>query len=695
MESSSTLTKMLPPSLRMKHLWPEADLQEQQPQKSTQTSLLHDALSACVDARSLIKSQQAKIQPLIEQATSPIERQAREYQHDLIAWQINRAADIAEMRIKYLQSIRDYGAENELCAKDTVHWFQYYAWTTDPRCTCLSVMPLGLFPFQENYIEWLEHITFELQSSGVVEKSRTMGATEIALRWMLKQWRYRPNFLGMPLSANEDLVDSKKDPGTLFEKLRFQLRLLPEWMIPKGFDLDRNMPYMQLANPENSSTLQGDAPTVNVGRQRRATFVLKDESAVWPNGGYPQHTSLSRTAFTICDVSSVQGKINKFADLALDNKTPKFVMDWRDSPWLDERWYNSLPFGYIGPAMTAEEIAQEIDRNYEASQPGKVITNCKEEYCFITESEFVEGMASLGRTVKQGVIPDGWNWGRVSDYGISARRENDTHIWAYNMFARPSEGWPLKDSLFFFCALPVEPIGATELQAFQFYSKLERQFGVRGTNFIRRPTVNDMSHEATDPKEVLLKRCGDNWNIPDLDFFKGVSKLRFHFEIADQHATNPFRPSLKGRARIYFIAPDSEYQLAYNERLKTHFVTPSKTQRGYKRLRAEIQSWHFPPEERGKPVQKMRPKAVFDDIITTVRYALARWGVRSASMTPAEAAEAKLRPEIRLPAIMEETNLAIQQAKIQSRELQLKRFDAEAKRMQHKPIAAPRVRFTR
>lgn len=657
---------------------------------------LRDYLDRAIEARSLIKPEQEKIDLLIDQASNEIERNARFYQRDLVAWQLTRAADIAQKRLTYLTFISDYKAENRKCEENTLHWFEMYAWTVDPRLDSpLAVAPLAPFPFQERYIAWLDYITFQKRTSGVVEKSRTMGATEIALRWMLKQWRYRRDFYGMPLSANEDLVDSKKDPGTLFEKLRFQMRLLPEWALPKKFNLDRDMPYMQLANSENGSVIQGAAPTERVGRQRRMAFVLKDESASWDSGGYKQHTALSRTANTLCDVSSVQGKFNKFSELAHDGVTEKFEMDWREHPWYDDRWYNALPFGYIGPAMTAQEIAQEIDRNYDASQPGKVITNCKEEYCFITQSEFVEGMANLGRTVKHGLIPEGWNWGRVSDYGMSARQENDTHIWAYNIFARPSEGWPLKDSLFFFCALPIQPIGATELQAFHFYSGLERQFGVRGTNFIRRPTVNDMSHEATDPKEVLLKQCGDNWNIPDLDFFKGVSKLRFHCEITDKHAPNPFRPALEGRSRLYFIAPDNEYQLGYNERLKTHFVTPSQTQRGYKRLRQEIQSWHFPPEERGKPVQKMRPKAVFDDIVTTVRYALARWGVRSAALTPAEANEAKLRPEIRMPAILEETNPLIAQAKIQSRDLQLKRFDAERKRVQHKPIAAPRVRFTR
>jgi hypothetical protein len=196
-------------------------------------------------ARAVISSEQDKLQVLIEQSRADIERQAREYQRDLVAWQLNRAADVAEKRISYLDSITNWKRENERCADDTLHWFEYYAWTVDPRLDApIAVMPLAPFEFQERYIKWLEFITFEKRSSGVVEKCRTMGATETVLRWMLKQWRYRPNFFAMPLSANEDLVDSKKDPGTLFEKMRFQLRLLPAQMLPVGFNLDRDMPFM-------------------------------------------------------------------------------------------------------------------------------------------------------------------------------------------------------------------------------------------------------------------------------------------------------------------------------------------------------------------------------------------------------------------------------------------------------------------
>jgi hypothetical protein len=607
------------------------------------------ALETAAAARDLIPSEQEKILPLVNAAANDVERAAREYQFDLIRWQLTRSAEIAEERIRYFEALQDFDAENTKCADDTAHWFKYYAWTVDPRCPALAVMPLELFEFQERYVEWLDRITFEWQACGVVEKSRTMGATETALRWMLKQWRYRPNFYGMPLSANEDLVDSKKDPGTLFEKLRFQLRLLPTWMLPKGFNLDRDMPFMQLSNQENGSILQGDAPTANVGRQRRLTFILKDESAMWPNGGFQQHTSLSRSSNTIVDVSSVQGELNKFHDLAHDGKTPKFVMDWREHPWLDERWYAALPFGYLGPAMTPEEVAQEIDRNYKASQPGRVLKNVREEYCFITRAELVAGFGRLGHEFRgpdgRFKLPDSWSWGRISDYGESARKEDDTHIWAYSLFARPPESSPLKDSLFFFYSLPVEPIGATELQAFAFYSQLERELGLRsGREFVRPPAVNDMSHEATDPKEVLRDKCGDNWNIPDLDFDKGRRKLVFHFEITDKHRENPFRPVLMGRSRIYFVAPSDEYFLAKNDRTGAYFVTPSQTQKGFKRLRREIASWHYPPEERGKPVKKMRPKAVFDDIITTVRYGVARWGMEPTPLTTAEEAD-RLLPE--------------------------------------------------
>jgi hypothetical protein len=605
-------------------------------------------LEECARARPLIRVEQEKIRELIAEARDTVERAAREYQHDYVEWHVRRAAEAAEERLKYFASLKDTDAEKALCASSTLHWFKYYAWGLDPRARSpLKVIPLVPFPRQETFILWLERKVFVTRSSGLVEKARDMGATENFLRWTVKHWLFTPAFSALLTSEKEDLVDSLKDTDTLFEKVRFQLRLTPSWMLPEGFDLLRDLNYMNISNPANGALLTGQAPTPNVGRQKRATVVLCDEFASWAGGGYAQDTSLSETSPSIFKVSSVKGKMNRFSDERHSGAADVFVMDWREHPFKDSRWYDSLPFGHLQKPMTSEEIAQEVDRDYQASQPGRVLKNVREEYCFITYSEFKAGFEAYGRRVvgDRPAVPDSWNWGRVADYGESARTEEDTHIWAYSLLARPPEDWPLNDSLFFFASLPVMPIGASELEGFGFYSKLERELGVRGSaGLLRLPSVNDMSHEAKDAKQVLSVKCGDFWNLPNLDFDAGRRKLVFHFEITDKHLPNPFRPVLSGRSRIYFVAPDDEYFLARNEGSASYFVTPSQTQRGFKRLRDEIPRWHYPVSERGKPVASMRPKAEFDDMITTVRYAAAKWGVPAAPMNAAQRRDAA-RPE--------------------------------------------------
>lgn len=613
-------------------------------------------LDACAAARDLVKSEQAKIQPLIDAATSDVEREAREYQRDLIGWQLTRAAELAEKRIAHFETLEDFDAENEKCAADTSHWFEFYAWTVDPRCPALAVVPLGLFEFQERYINWLEQITFEHQSCGVVEKSRTMGATETALRWMLKQWRYRPNFYGMPLSANEDLVDSKKDPGTLFEKLRFQLRLLPPWMLPKGFSLERDMPFMQLSNAENGSILQGDAPTANVGRQRRLTFILKDESAMWPNGGFQQHTSLSRSSNTIVDVSSVQGKFNKFAQIAHDNRTPKFVMDWREHPWLDKRWYDALPFGYLGPAMTEEEIAQEIDRDYEASQPGKVFKQWREEYVLITWKELVEYYDQFGLGHKfiephtgQYRVPDDCSWGRMQDYG-----QTTGHPWIVSHMFRPRENYPLHDSVFIFSMHRVSPTGASPAEGRNQYRQREEYFGLLKPDgeYLMEPEMSEMSHEQCGEgglAETLLDEFGDYWSAWNTDYTVGIPQTQQWLDLIETNQPNPIRPALMGRTRIYCVADPSEYTFAFDKKNQRYFVTPSKTDAGFKLYREEMPAYHYPPEELGKPVKKMRPKKIKDDCIDTVRGFATRWGPSVIEMTKQERRIAKM-PEHLKPA---------------------------------------------
>jgi hypothetical protein len=258
--------------------------------------VLRASLENCISALSLIPEEVDKARALAAAASSAIERDAYLWLADLVRMQIEQAARTAEARLRLFDSLKDFAAERRRCASDTLYWFRNYAWGYDPRSP-LKVQPFYPFPRQEDYIAWLDETVLRRRKSGVVEKARDMGATVGALDWTAHKWLFIPGFSAFLVSANEDLVDSSRDPDTLFEKIRFQLRLTPSWMLPDGFNLRRDMPYMNIVNPETSATITGGAPTENVGRQRRATVVLADEFQSWPGGGFKQNASLSQTAF--------------------------------------------------------------------------------------------------------------------------------------------------------------------------------------------------------------------------------------------------------------------------------------------------------------------------------------------------------------------------------------------------------------
>lgn len=620
------------------------------------------ALEAAKNARSLIKEAQNLLRAQPYRDNTETERQARQYQLDLIEWQLDRAADSAEKRLRHFETIRtfsDVQAELNKCAADgvagTLHWFEYYAWGYDPRPDApLAVMPLEPFPFQQRYLAWLENLVFGLRASGLVEKSRDMGATVLALGWALKQWLFRDGFSAMLTSATEDLVDSKKDPDTLFEKGRFQLRLLPEWMLPSGFNLDRDMTYMNIANPVNGSVITGAAPTGRVGRQRRRTLVIKDEFQAWPQGGFPQQVALSQTAKCQLDIGTPEGRFNQYAVTRHSGNANVFEMDWRDHPWKDERWYKGLEPGYVGPPMTLQAIAQEIDRNYDASQPGKVFGEWREEYCLITWEELIAFYERYGLDKgfykKDGSfrVPDDWNWGRTSDYGQTAG-----HPWTVVHAARPGESYPLHDSLFVFSTHVITPTGAAVAQAQEQIEKIEQRLGWRdrGSYVTKDPEFSENSHEADSVRETFLEEHGEYWEPWDTDYNVGIPQIKEWLQVIEPHRANPIRPALNGRTRIYFVAHPTEYKLAFNPKSGKHFITPSKTEAGHKRLREEMPAYHYPPEEAGKPLGKMRPAKILDDVIDCLRAFATHWGPSAEPLGREARIERRLPKRLRAEAV--------------------------------------------
>lgn len=627
---------------------------------------LVSALEAAAGARDLIGPAQQILRAQPYRDGTDVERAAREYQIDLVEWQLVRAAEIAERRLSYFEQLAtedQIDAELEKCAaggvEGTIHWFEYYAWGFDPRPDSpLQIQPFGLFGFQDQYICWLESLVFSQRASGLVEKARDMGATVSALNWAIKQWRFRAGFTCFVSSANEDLVDSKKDPDTLLEKVRFQIRLLPLWMLPVGFDVDRDMPYMNIAHPTNGSVITGGAPTAKVGRQRRRTVAICDEFQTYPFGGYPQHRSLSQTTRSLVLIGTPEGRFNKYAEVRFSGHANVFSMDWHSHPWKDKRWYDSLRPGYCGPPMTDEDIAQEIERNYEASQPGKVFKLWREEYCLITWSELVEFYRRYKldhKFYKQDGsyrVPDDWSWARTHDYG-----QTEEHPWIVTHGGRPRENYPLHDSMFFFSSHRIEPAGAAVGQAQPQIEKIERDLGFRDARgkLAHRYKFSENSHEADQVRETFRTEHGEIWLPWSTEWDLGVPQIQEWMLLIEPSKPNPFRPQLMGRGRIYFVADDSEYRCVFNDTTGKYFVTPSATDKGYKLLRIEMPAYHYPASEAGKPVCDMRPLALLNDTIDTIRGFATHWGPSVGKLTHKERVEKEIPEQYRLQTMLDQS----------------------------------------
>lgn len=158
-------------------------------------------------------------------------------------------------------------------------WINDFGVTYDPRnagSARPTLMPFVTFPRQDDLITFL-YGCLEGNTSGLIEKCRDMGATWIsaAVSWHL--WLFEPGVAVGWGSRKEQLVDKLGDPDSIFEKIRILIRYTPPEFLPAGFSDKEHMPFMRIINPENGSTITGEAGD-NIGRGGRKRLFFKDEA---------------------------------------------------------------------------------------------------------------------------------------------------------------------------------------------------------------------------------------------------------------------------------------------------------------------------------------------------------------------------------------------------------------------------------
>jgi phage terminase large subunit len=263
-----------------------------------------------------------------------------------------------------------------------VEFIEDWCQTFDPRNAGTDKptrLPLILFPRQRDFIEFL-HECVKGETGGLVEKSRDMGATWLAVSFSVWLFLFVPGATVGWGSRKEALVDRIGDMSSIFEKIRFQLRSIPRQFWPIKFGED-NMSFMRIfaASGESITGESGD----DIGRGGRTLVYFKDESAHYE---HPEsiEAALSDNTRVQIDISSVNGLGNVFhrkregglewepGKPAVRGKTNVFIMDWSDHPEKTQGWYDEREAKAISDGLL-HVFRQEVDRNYAASVEGTVI----------------------------------------------------------------------------------------------------------------------------------------------------------------------------------------------------------------------------------------------------------------------------------------------------------------------------------
>jgi len=311
-----------------------------------------------------------------------------------------------------------------------VEWIMDWAVTYDPRNSggkkgAPTLMPFILFDRQIEFIKFLYGL-WEDKENGACEKCRDGGITWCAAAFTVWLWLYHEGSSIGWGSRKEILVDKIGDPDSIFEKIRKIIRNLPAFMKPHGFNEREHTNYMKIVNPENESTITGEAGD-NIGRGGRKTIYFKDESAHYTNSESIE-AALGDNTNSQVDISSVNGpdtafqrKINTGEEWKPDREpTPGemrvFIFDWTDHPLKDKEWYDKRRAKAEREGLL-HKFAQEVDRDASASVEGSVIPQ-----------EWVH--SAIDAHIKLGIEIDGMAFGGldVADEG------KDNHALAIRRF---------------------------------------------------------------------------------------------------------------------------------------------------------------------------------------------------------------------------------------------------------------------
>lgn len=273
--------------------------------------------------------------------------------------------------------------EKRACREDVRRFINNWVYAYNPWHTGKPLptkMPFTLRPKQSEFIGWLGGLLDD-EENGLVEKSRREGASYLCLAFGLHHWLFKEGF-SMTVGSRkfEKQVEDKGNLDCLIPKVRYMLYALPKWMRPEGFEPDQHDNEARLLNPEQNTSITGEAGD-NMGRGGRSTFYLIDEWAHVQRQDMV-NAAVSQNSLVHVKISTPAGSQDKMHEEKRSGRYRTFRLHWRDNPVKNYTAGVETDDGVqtIYPWYEEEKrkedpvtIAQEIDIDYGASADNVVI----------------------------------------------------------------------------------------------------------------------------------------------------------------------------------------------------------------------------------------------------------------------------------------------------------------------------------
>lgn len=234
--------------------------------------------------------------------------------------------------------------ERLLCAADPKYWLTMWGMAYEPRARKAQGkhIPFTPFAFQCHVLDWLVALADNVeQADGYLTKARGIGISWILVAYAVWGWAFH-DVTTLLLSKTQSNVDKPNNMNTLFGKALYMIENMPDWLLPPGFNRDRDRTQLNIFNPDSHAQIWGDSTTGDAGRSGRATIAFVDEAPfirelrqVWTTlDGTTDHTVSAGTE------SFQFGMTWRNAWEHAHDVAPEsvFILDWWLNPHQDEAW---------------------------------------------------------------------------------------------------------------------------------------------------------------------------------------------------------------------------------------------------------------------------------------------------------------------------------------------------------------------